>query len=250
MNKTFPSIPPFWPELRLYAEIDSSNAELKRLEDRGEAAHGMVVSATHQYAGRGQMGSTWQGEPGLNLYLSILLFPKIPVDLQFYWNKRLAYLVHQALSQFTAGIHIKWPNDLILNNKKIGGMLIENTLSGNQVQRSIIGIGINVNQLDFPGLEKASSLKKELGEEISPMELRDVLLQQLSAGLSQEISLSSLDQAYQAELWKLGEMTTFAENNRFFNARVLGVNELGQLLLETEAGIKAYNLKELSWESW
>ncbi|TNE81642.1 MAG: biotin--[acetyl-CoA-carboxylase] ligase [Bacteroidetes bacterium] len=250
MNKTFPSIPPFWPELRLYAEIDSSNAELKRLEDRGEAAHGMVVSATHQYAGRGQMGSKWEGEPGLNLYLSILLFPKIPIELQFYWNKRLACLVHQAISEFAPELKIKWPNDLILNNKKIGGMLLENTLSGHELHRSIVGIGININQENFEGLAKASSLKNELHSEFSPLEIRDVLLQTLSHGLGQELALAKLDEQYLAQVWKIGELTTFAENNRFFNARVQSVNEMGQLVLETESGEKTYNLKEISWESW
>src|SRR5690606_17607252 len=117
-------------------------------------AEGTVIMADDQFAGRGQQESTWISAPGKNLTFSLLLKPGfLTITQQFKLNMVVCNALRNAISTFSQrNIAFKWPNDLYYDHKKLGGILIENMLAGNTYKASIVGIGINVNQLEFSGL--------------------------------------------------------------------------------------------------
>lgn len=157
--------------LRWYDSIDSTNTEA--LRHIGEWEHMTVLAAREQTAGRGQRGNSWFAEPGQNLTFSIVVRP---VDFPAADAVWLNYLASDVVASFLNGYGvrttIKWPNDIYVGKDKICGMLIENTLRGNALEASVIGIGINVNQQAFPQLASATSLRRCLGREL---DLKDCL---------------------------------------------------------------------------
>ena len=129
-------------------EVDSTNRYLKDylLKDNN-TIEGLVVVATNQHSGRGQKGNTWQSEQGKNLTFSIFIKPNIQVQAQFLISKAISLGIVDFLNDVgLSELKIKWPNDIFCKDKKIARILIENTLKGNNVSNSIIGIGLNVNQ--------------------------------------------------------------------------------------------------------
>ena len=139
--------------------IDSTNNFLKKLNANAKVANFTVVSTKTQTNGRGQMGATWVSEPNKNLIMSILVQQNAAfVNQIFDFNVMIAVTVIEVLSVYKIpDLRLKWPNDIMAGNKKIGGILIENALTSTKMT-SIVGIGINVNQTDFGNLIQASSL--------------------------------------------------------------------------------------------
>src|ERR1035437_6675835 len=134
-------------------KTDSTNSYLSKLLGEKTLFEGTVVITNRQEMGRGQRGTTWESEPNKNLTLSILLHPTfLRPDEQFQLNKAISLGVAGfvvGVLQVDVDVKIKWPNDIYIRNKKVAGILIENSVSGNNLQHSIIGIGINVNQEKF-----------------------------------------------------------------------------------------------------
>ncbi|TFG78733.1 MAG: biotin--[acetyl-CoA-carboxylase] ligase, partial [Flavobacteriales bacterium] len=141
--------------------IDSTNCYLKGLMQTEALEDFTVVVANQQNSGRGQMGSKWTSEPGKNLIMSVLkIFNDLPAEQQFSLNVCVSLAVFDTLKSLEIPkLSIKWPNDILSGNLKIGGILIENSLLGTQIRSAIIGLGLNVNQTDFVDLPNASSLK-------------------------------------------------------------------------------------------
>jgi BirA family biotin operon repressor/biotin-[acetyl-CoA-carboxylase] ligase len=141
-------------------ECHSTNDEALQLFKAGKGVEGSIVITSNQTAGRGQRTNTWESEPGKNLTFSILLTPHFLLAKdQFYLTVCISTALADYLKEtFGETVKIKWPNDLIVQDKKVCGMLIENQLSGQQIQSCVVGIGLNVNQKKFDS-EKASSMK-------------------------------------------------------------------------------------------
>jgi BirA family biotin operon repressor/biotin-[acetyl-CoA-carboxylase] ligase len=131
------------------SEATSTNTVAAEMGD--SAAHGTAVWALTQSAGRGQRGNTWEAEPGKNLTFSLVLRPQyIAAARQFELSMLVSIAIVRVLERhLRTEVLIKWPNDIYVGDKKICGILIENTLSGTSIDRSIVGIGINVNQQFF-----------------------------------------------------------------------------------------------------
>lgn len=132
-------------------ETDSTNTLIKTMP---AVMHGTVVVAENQTAGRGQRGNSWEAEPGMNLTFSLLLEPEhIPARRQFAISRAVALAITDCLSHWLRNsaddIAIKWPNDIYVGDRKICGILIENSLQGDRICRSIVGVGLNVNQTVF-----------------------------------------------------------------------------------------------------
>jgi len=145
--------------------IDSTNNYSQHLLATSNAADGTIVYAENQFSGKGQRGKVWIAEAGQNLSFSIILIEKnLSVENQFYLNMSIA-LALVGFIKFKLNedykVEIKWPNDVLINKQKIAGILIENSISGNHISHSIVGIGININQLKFDVIEgrQAISLK-------------------------------------------------------------------------------------------
>lgn len=111
---------------------------------------GTVIYTTVQSAGRGQRGASWESEPGKNLTFSLLLKPKyIRPNEQFYISEAVSVGIVNVLSKYASGFSVKWPNDIYYRDKKISGILIEHSIAGNNIENTVVGIGININQKEF-----------------------------------------------------------------------------------------------------
>ena len=145
--------------------IDSTNSYLKQLSVGDGLDDFTVVVTEHQTQGRGQMGSVWESEHSKNLMFSVFKrFKDLKVDSHFYVSMAVSLAVCDALKLFhLKQLKIKWPNDILSEQKKICGILIENVIKQERIQSSIIGVGLNVNQVNFTNLPNAASLKQLTG---------------------------------------------------------------------------------------
>ena len=154
-------------------ETDSTNRYLTQLCDRQQVAEYTTVCADYQTAGKGQRGNTWESERGKNLMFSLVLYPTfLQPQRQFILSQLTALAVRDTLTRWAGDIRIKWPNDIYWQEKKICGILIENELNAEGIARSIIGIGLNVNQTKFHSdAPNPVSLRQITGGEENPMEV-------------------------------------------------------------------------------
>jgi BirA family biotin operon repressor/biotin-[acetyl-CoA-carboxylase] ligase len=214
---------------------------------------GTVIMADNQFAGRGQQENTWYSEPGLNLTFSIFLKPAfLPINKQFMLNIAVSNGINKALGRFVkGGITVKWPNDIYYNDSKIGGVLIENSLSGNSFKSSIVGIGMNVNQQKFD-IEKtkvATSLYEILQHDVNLIELLAEICSHIE---SQYLKLkagnyNSLMKEYLENLYRFNKLGLYRQNGEVFEATITGITEAGQLVLLTSGKERIYNFKEIEF---
>ncbi len=237
-----------------FDELPSTNDHLAAMLAAGRQAEGVAVRALRQTAGRGQMGTRWDSEPNQNLTLSIALYPDFldatrQFDLNVCVSLGLLDAVQTVLGR--ADARIKWPNDLYLGDRKTAGMLIQNTLTGSRLQTSIVGIGLNVNQQNFPPeLPNATSLTVHSGQvfdlEKVQTALFDALEQrylQLRAG-----NIIALRKIYTANLYGIGEPRRFARaDGSIFSGSIEGIMETGLLQVRLGEDIEAFDLKELKF---
>lgn len=234
-------------------EVASTNTFLKdALSKSTPLLEGTVIMAEKQFAGRGQTDNIWLSEERMNLTFSVLLNPAfLRVDEQFKLNKALSVALNDVLVKYAGkDALIKWPNDLYIDNKKVGGILIENIVTGSKIRHAIVGIGLNVNQTNFPiSLKNVTSLKQRLhrdydlfvllGEICSAIEARYL---QLKAGHHEKITLDYLDKLYLLNQW-----ASFRTADGVLNGKITGASSSGQLQVETSEGTKFFNNKEVEF---
>ena len=235
-------------------EVDSTNNFLKNLVSKSEPlAEGTVIMADNQFAGRGQQESIWQTQAGKNISTSIYLKPSfLPLDKQFYLNIAVSLAVSDALACFVPeGIKVKWPNDMYYHNKKLGGILIENTLTGNSFKSSVIGIGLNVNQSEFSESisERATSVIQILQRDVPLIDIMEkifIFMEKyyliLRAG-----KYSILQNDYLARLYNYQVSALYKYNGEVFEGIIKGVEDNGRLKVDTEKGLKVFNFKEIEF---
>jgi BirA family transcriptional regulator, biotin operon repressor / biotin---[acetyl-CoA-carboxylase] ligase len=235
----------------------STNDVAKSLHNRGLCENGMVIFTDNQTHGRGQQGTSWLSEPSQNLTFSIVLrLSHLPLANQFLFNKALSiHLLGFFRTYFSApddAFCIKWPNDVYLNGKKVAGVLLENSLSGNHITSSVVGIGLNVNQqvFDFP---HASSLAVLLNRTLDRYELLDDLLHYLDENLPlnfesmSHAEVQTIHKVYDASLWGLHQLRWYQSSADPFLAMLKGVDEQGLLILETNERIERFEIKSIQF---
>ncbi|QTE35170.1 biotin--[acetyl-CoA-carboxylase] ligase [Mucilaginibacter gossypii] len=235
-------------------QVDSTNSFLKNLLSNSKPVpEGTVIMAEEQYAGRGQQQNTWHSEPGKNLTFSILLKPRfLPVEAQFDLNRAASLSVYDALHPLLGDrLKIKWPNDIYYGDRKLGGMLIENTIQGAQLKDSVIGIGLNINQENFPpGASNATSVKQILQKDYDLTLLLSEICKKLEVYYL-KLKAGQIDfvrNSYLSRLYWLNEVKSFESNGRVFNGIVKNVLPNGLLLIEDTNGQQMeFNLKELKF---
>lgn len=234
-------------------EVDSTNTYLRNmLSNSKPLPEGTVIMAEHQFAGRGQNLNKWKSDKGLNLTFSILLKPTfLSVNKQFKLNKAISLGINDYLTTII-GEHckIKWPNDIYYNDKKIGGVLIENTIKGYQLKESIVGIGLNINQKDFgDGLERATSISKILHQDYEPEQILAHLCGSIERRYLQLKADKSeiLDKDYSKRLFKINEEQLFEINNNLIKGFIRGVTKDGRLSLEINKELVDMDLKEVKF---
>lgn len=230
--------------------IDSTNDFLKGISVLPETVNFTVVTAETQTKGKGQMGQKWESETGKNLIMSVLVKDLFDdVNELFHLNIAFSLAVIDALECYRVPkLSIKWPNDIMSYNKKIGGILIENSIKSDGSIESIIGLGLNVNQTNFDALPKATSLALVCDVDFD----KEMVLQLIIEKFKQKISLfknSKLQfwEDYTHLLFKIGVPMPFADNNQaHFMGIIQGVSDVGklQVLLEDDS-IAAFDIKEI-----
>ncbi|UKT63442.1 biotin--[acetyl-CoA-carboxylase] ligase [Pedobacter mucosus] len=235
-------------------EVDSTNNYLKNLVSKSEPlAEGTVIMADNQIAGRGQQDSIWETQPGKNISASVLLKPSfLPLNKQFYLNIAISLAINDALSYFIpSGMKIKWPNDIYYGNKKMGGILIENTLTGYAIKTAVVGIGLNVNQAIFADnlKQKATSVIQILQKET---DLKDIMALIFSYMEKYYLILKSgkyvsLQNEYLKRLYNYGVKALYNYNGEIFEGTITGVEDGGKLVVETNEGKKSFNFKEIEF---
>ena len=193
-----------------------------------------VVVARQQSKGKGQMGAKWESEPGKNLTFSVLKKNlDLPISDSFLLNICVSIAIHSSLKAlYIPDLHIKWPNDILSGTSKICGVLIENILSGDKINTSVIGIGLNVNQLDFRSLQNVSSLKLLLGRTFNLEEILLQILKNLELVFHNwEVSgANTLRQSYESLLFRKDKPSTFEDKNQqLFMGFIRGVSKTGKL---------------------
>lgn len=227
---------------------ESTNKTAAEMLARGELVHGAVILAHEQTAGQGQRGRTWSSAKGLDLTFSVVLFPAVlKADRQFILSKVAALAVHDVVrSMVKAEVKIKWPNDILVERRKIAGILIQNDLMGENVSSSVIGIGLNVNNTVFDEGILATSMALECGGTADRWHVLSRLCERLEERWKDVEHGDDLSGPYAAELWARGRWTEMTLDGASIMARPMDVDPSGRLILELEGGqVQAYGLERL-----
>ncbi|MEY3367248.1 MAG: hypothetical protein RI973_403 [Bacteroidota bacterium] len=232
-------------------EVTSTNAYALSLLSQGRPAEGTVVSTFCQTAGRGQQGNHWESEPGKNIALSVLLYPDfLELRQQFFLNMAISLAVCDLVADcLPEGVRIKWPNDIYVGDRKIAGILIQNTTSNKNISATVAGIGININQTQF--LTKPpnpTSLRLETGLDHNLHEL----IAQLCLRLEQRFLLLRegqnrlLHMQYLANLYRFDTPARFQrDNGTLFEGLITGIDESGRLRIRIGQREESFDLKTI-----
>ncbi|NNK19829.1 MAG: biotin--[acetyl-CoA-carboxylase] ligase [Flavobacteriaceae bacterium] len=230
---------------------DSTNLHLKRLMAVTPLNDFTVLVADSQLRGIGQAGTNWSSEPGKNLTVSVLkYFFQLRADQGFSISMALSLSLIQLFQELEIPeLSIKWPNDIMSGDKKICGILIENTLKGIMLKQTILGIGINVNQEIFKNLPNAASLKQITGKSYSLDKILDRLLD-LVHGSMEEVDLATKDltQDYESLLYMRDQRANYEIRGKQVMGAIRGVSPEGRLQVEAEGGeLLSCSLKEIRY---
>ncbi|HLF52723.1 biotin--[acetyl-CoA-carboxylase] ligase [Flavobacterium sp.] len=231
--------------------IDSTNDFLKSLAGSQIVENFTVVTAEKQTKGKGQMGAKWVSETGKNLIMSVLIRDLLLDVNQIYnLNVAVSLSVISSLENFAIPkLSIKWPNDIMSDNKKIGGILIENSIKTNGEIISIVGIGLNINQINFDELPKASSLSVIMGKDFDKEDVLFKIIKNLKINAAKLLNNQSekLWSDYNFNLFKKGIPMPFEnQNGDKFMGIIQDVNDFGRLQIALEDdSIVTFGVKEI-----
>lgn len=237
-------------QLHFLPVCDSTNSEAHQLLIKNKAIEGCTILTFEQTNGRGQRGNTWEAEPGKNITLSVVLTPTfLAVRQQFYLNMAVALATLDLIrEQGAEDTQLKWPNDLYFKDKKIGGILIENSINSQSLQHSIVGIGLNINQQHFT-LSTATSLASILEREVPLEPLVTRLLELLEKRYLELRSgkLAKLKYEYLQVLYRYQEKHFFIVNGKRVAGSIVGVDEDGKLGVAIENELRFFDFKEITY---
>ena len=233
--------------------VDSTNRYLRDEADNlwTDGKDIVAVTAVHQTAGRGQRGNVWSSKEGENLLLSMLVRPgnSLEVANQFLLSQAVAVSLHAAMKCYGIETRLKWPNDIYASNRKLAGILVELDYSGAFVEQAIVGIGLNVNQTDFPQMDRVPvSMKMLLDKDVH---VDDALASVLGTfehyyGMLLGGDSEAIAREYNSLLLGFGERHRFSDADGEFTAVIEGVESAGHLLLRRDDGtLSRYAFKEV-----
>jgi BirA family biotin operon repressor/biotin-[acetyl-CoA-carboxylase] ligase len=227
------------PLIRL-AETDSTSRYLTTLCEHNDVEEFTIVLSHFQTAGRGQREHSWESEAGKNLLFSLALYPSfLEAQNQFFLSQIISLSMKEGLEEFASSFSLKWPNDIYWGEKKIGGMLIKNDLIGNRIKRSIVGIGININQEKFhSSVPNPVSLTQITGNHYDLLLVLKSLVRQCIHyyGLLREGETSLVAQRYCQSLFRREGMYPYADKDGKFVAKFVCIEQGGMLVLEDRCG--------------
>jgi BirA family biotin operon repressor/biotin-[acetyl-CoA-carboxylase] ligase len=233
-----------------HIDTTSSTNDLAREPEYG---HMDVIWAEHQTSGRGQRGHSWHSTEGENITFSVVLTPSfLPIIEQFLLSEIVALALVDTLARYDIPCRIKWTNDIYAADNKIAGVLIEHSLLGEGIARTIVGIGLNINQREFPkDIPNPTSMAIERNMEFDRKEVLDHYVSALSElyTMLEQGHKEAIETRYIATMYHLNEEHTYAyPNGEHFQATIRGVLPSGHLRLEHKDGtIAEYAFKEVEF---
>jgi BirA family transcriptional regulator, biotin operon repressor / biotin---[acetyl-CoA-carboxylase] ligase len=233
--------------------VDSTNSYLSDAMRLQTLPEGAAVKSVSQKSGRGQAGARWSSDEGKNLLVSFVFYPSFLAPKQIYdLNKTYALGVYDLIRNFFGEeAKIKWPNDIYYREKKLGGLLVENSLTSTAVTSSIVGIGLNINQKEFPqNIPNPTSLAL-----IKPgIYDVDEVFYSLCSSIEQRYlqlkqnGVAEIEKEYGCALYRRDEWSWYEDKKGKFPGAIKGVDNHGRLLIEDEDGdIRVYDLKEIKF---
>ncbi|MEZ5023288.1 MAG: biotin--[acetyl-CoA-carboxylase] ligase [Chitinophagales bacterium] len=234
------------------SQMLSTNIFARNLLAKTKPIDGSVIITDEQTQGKGQGQNQWLTESHQNLTFSIIYDTSfLKAKNQFYLSAAIALGIRNALYHQIedTSLCIKWPNDIMINDKKLGGILIENSVLGNYLKYSIIGIGINVNQEVFDNLPFATSLYNQGFQNISREKLLEEICSQIESQFFKLKSGKYLEilKSYNEHLFKKHQSFKFKKDEEVMEGIVQGVNDFGQLLVQLNDEVKTFNFGEIKW---
>jgi BirA family biotin operon repressor/biotin-[acetyl-CoA-carboxylase] ligase len=242
----------FTPQIIQPEKISSTSSYLKELLKRQKLPECSVVITSNQTEGRGQPGNKWDSQPGKNLTFSIVLYPEmINASSQFIISQTIVVALTEVLCTFAEPFFIKWPNDIYFEDRKLGGILIENSLQGLVIEQCVAGIGLNINQENFPReLPNPISIKNITGKNSDLHLLFQSLYQSLIDyyNVLTENKTDVIIEKYMKRLYRSHGMHSYRDSGGLFNAEISGISPTGHLFLKRENGkISKYAFKEVEF---
>jgi BirA family biotin operon repressor/biotin-[acetyl-CoA-carboxylase] ligase len=233
-------------------KLSSTNSHASWLLRKGKVQEGTVIYTGFQTAGRGQGTNSWESEAGKNLLFSIILYPSsVRAEQQFVISKIVSLALKDYLDKIVRDVFIKWPNDIYVSNDKIAGILIENAIIRNEIEHSIAGIGININQERFRlGALNPTSLKILTGHEHNPEDCLSGIIKALDERYRQLSydKKSKIDQNYISSLYRYNQWTEFRDSRGIFEGKIIAVTDSGRLQIEDrKSRIYEYDHKEVDF---
>ena len=245
-------------------KVDSTNNYAKQMLAKSSPIDGTVILADEQFAGRGQTGNIWQSEAHKNLTFSIIYQTSfLKATEQFWLNMAISLGIKNAVCSLLSMQHddncllptkilptkIKWPNDIYVENQKIAGILIENTIVGMHLKYSVIGIGLNVNQQHFSDTINATSLSLILGKEMNKSDVLNKILASIEKYflLLKERKFERLKSEYLENLFRYSVFSKFKKEDEIFDGKIVDVDEFGNLVVETSTQKIKFGFKEIGF---
>ena len=222
-------------------ETESTNRDAAELIRTGHPAEGTVIMAYFQKAGRGQRGNHWESEQGHNLLVSFILYPVfLKATDHFVLNQALCLAVWEFIKEQTTEIvSVKWPNDIMAGDRKIAGLLIENSLRGPGIQHTIAGIGININQVLFQHYQPEATSLRILNNRTYDLKM---CLEKLSGHISKWYTILAIGnkrlihETYTENLFRRGQLHRFATGEKEFMGVIQKTMPQGELVIVQEDG--------------
>jgi len=232
-------------------ELESTNRYLSELLKTGSQRDELIVVADYQRGGRGQGEHQWHSMPGENLLMSLLLFPAfLSASGQFHISRVASLALIDTLKRFNLFPLIKWPNDILVHRRKVSGILIENGITGRNLSHTIIGIGLNLNQMEFPKFTvEATSLALETGIFCNRHELTDMVQESVMSRYRQleNGDISSLEADYLQHLFLLNQPGGFSSRGEHFTGTIKGLSDQGELIVERDGALSTYGFQEIEY---
>lgn len=233
-------------------KVSSTNDLAEELIKEGKGDDGIIIRADEQTAGRGQKGNSWESSRGMNLTISIILRPFfLAPEKQFILSKVISLGLCDLLRAYSDNISIKWPNDIYAGDDKIAGILIEHSITGNIIDNTVAGVGLNINQITFDSyLPNPVSLKMITGVESDI----DNILRELCSHLNYwytkllDGDYSSIDREYLKFLYRANREAEYRVAGLKIKGTIRGVDPFGLLIIEDEGGsLKRFGFREISF---
>lgn len=231
--------------------IGSTNLYSQDLLSAGKVMETTVVYSLSQTKGRGMGKNVWLSEDNKNLLFSLIVFPDLKAESHFSLSMIVSLAIWEYLILKGVEAKIKWPNDIWVQNKKLAGILIENSIMGDRIKSSIIGVGLNLNQTDFPAeipnpvsLSQLTNKAYNIDNEIVTI---SNLINNAIASLSKSDFLS-IRKNYLSKLYRFNELSEFKSNDRAFKGTIISVNQTGHLVVKESAdNISEFYFKEIEF---